>query len=375
MVYKVIAHIAQYSAPYMGNFINSLIALETQLYAANVKTVYVFPESCRNTQWISLFMCKRTVYFIKECTGGKIFISRQLINQISEICIKENVDMIHTHFDGYDIAAVLADKYQKHVQVIWHYHNAREYMPDFIRRVYQKMMFFRHYGFYGKKAWLISVSEHYLTWIHKLGFSEQRSTFIPNGIDLKRVNYKRTINCSQTKNNTFLAFGGSGDTKGVDILLAGVKLLIAAGTNFSLMLVKGSDTSHFVSNNFGDNIPENLHIIEPVADVNQLFEQADYFISCSRRETFSYAVAEAIAYGLPVLCSDIPGTSWVKELASVKTFDLSNIHNMVERCMELTVENKNALSQQCNESRQFIVNNYTAEKWSQKVIGFYDTIG
>jgi len=47
----------------------------------------------------------------------------------------------------------------------------------------------------------------------------------------------------------------------------------------------------------------------PVEDATLLLRAADIFVSASRHEGMSYAVAEAMAAGLPVIASDIPGAA------------------------------------------------------------------
>jgi glycosyltransferase involved in cell wall biosynthesis len=44
-------------------------------------------------------------------------------------------------------------------------------------------------------------------------------------------------------------------------------------------------------------------------DVAALFRAADVFVSAAREEGYSFAVGEAMACGLPVVGSDIPGTA------------------------------------------------------------------
>lgn len=55
MEHKTIIHIANYAAPYKGNFIASLEILEEKLRQNNNRMIYIFPESCRNTPWIEKF--------------------------------------------------------------------------------------------------------------------------------------------------------------------------------------------------------------------------------------------------------------------------------------------------------------------------------
>ena len=53
-----IIHLAQYAAPYEGNFIKSLKFLENELKEFNCSMIYVFPENVKNLLWYNNFSNK-----------------------------------------------------------------------------------------------------------------------------------------------------------------------------------------------------------------------------------------------------------------------------------------------------------------------------
>ena len=55
--------VADYSAPYRGNFIESIIKLEEKILKNNGKVIYSFPEKAKKISWIIEFSKKRVVYF------------------------------------------------------------------------------------------------------------------------------------------------------------------------------------------------------------------------------------------------------------------------------------------------------------------------
>ena len=59
---KTIIHIAQYAAPYEGNFIKSLKFLETSLAEIGCKMAYIFPEKAKEQSWWNDFEKSHTVY-------------------------------------------------------------------------------------------------------------------------------------------------------------------------------------------------------------------------------------------------------------------------------------------------------------------------
>ena len=52
-----------------------------------------------------------------------------------------------------------------------------------------------------------------------------------------------------------------------------------------------------------------LHLLGFRTDVKELFKMADFFVHPSYREGLSVAVMEAMANGLPVICSEIRGNT------------------------------------------------------------------
>ena len=67
-------------------------------------------------------------------------------------------------------------------------------------------------------------------------------------------------------------------------------------------------------------LPPWLRLSRFVEDSALLFAATDIFVSASRAEGQSLAIGEAFASGLPVVMSDIPGTSLWAGAPAVQTF-------------------------------------------------------
>lgn len=240
---KTVMHIAQYAAPYMGNFIGSLVTLENKLKEHNCKMIYVFPIECKKTDWIDDFAKEHIVYFVDSPKYRlKIFLDNNLIKQLKNIIEKEKPDVIHTHFDGYDVPVVKAAN--KDIKVIWHYHTAREYMKDIVRNTYQRISFYIQYHIYGKSANIISVSKEYIKWIEEQGGWSEKIIAIPNGINENRIEMK---DIKENKLNNFLCYGGRWGTKGLDILLEAMDKINKKKIEYTVLLTKGADTVNMLN--------------------------------------------------------------------------------------------------------------------------------
>lgn len=170
-----------------------------------------------------------------------------------------------------------------------------------------------------------------------------------------------------------MTFGGRADDKGLDILLKSIKILKkSTNCKFVIYITKGKDTKEWVNKIFEDDIPKEIDIIPQTENVSGLFEKVDCFLAPSRRETFSYAVAEAMLSGTPAIISDLEAVSWAFSQKSIITFESENVNDLAEKIINY-MEN-NVSEQYLKDARKFVLENYTVSAWADKVIKYYDSI-
>lgn len=133
---------AQYSAPYEGNFIASLKALQERLMSDfNAKCAYVFPQSMKRQPWADKFINENIVYL----TGDSSNLLEK--DEFNRIVLDYKPDLIHTHFEGYDTAAVKSvNKNSRETRIVWHMHDTLGFYPSPLKALYQSYCFFKHYG-------------------------------------------------------------------------------------------------------------------------------------------------------------------------------------------------------------------------------------
>lgn len=86
--------IAQYAAPYEGNFIASLEALEAILCKEyKCEVAYVFPRLASSQAWIHKFMLEHRIFF--TCNDV-----RHSYTELEKIREEYMPTLVHTHFDG-----------------------------------------------------------------------------------------------------------------------------------------------------------------------------------------------------------------------------------------------------------------------------------
>lgn len=171
---------AQYAAPYEGNFIKSLKALELKLQQKkNCCVTYVFPEKAKEQPWIKRFCDEHQVCFTDDDVR-----SREAIRQLRDIFRELQPRLVHTHFDGYDVSVLRAGA---KCPVVWHLRDWFTLMPNVLKNLYQRLMFFRQFGYYARpNVRIVAVCADLISFVGRYGFSQSRVVCIPNGIDISR---------------------------------------------------------------------------------------------------------------------------------------------------------------------------------------------
>ena len=151
--------IAQYAAPYEGNFIASLEALEAILCKEyKCEVAYVFPRLASSQAWIHKFMLEHRTFF----TCNDVCHSYTELEKIREEYMPT---LVHTHFDGYDLA--VNKVFFNGVKIVWHMHNHLSYVNHPLKAIYQMWCFLQHYGWQSKNVNIISVSDEMKKFVEK----------------------------------------------------------------------------------------------------------------------------------------------------------------------------------------------------------------
>ena len=353
----VVLQVCAYRADYPGNFIASLETLEKKLTEQGHQTIYAFDEKAFDKPWCQQ-ICKRTkVYFLPEAHAR---ILPKTYNIFRRIYTENTVDIVHSHFELYDIPATVTSS--KSTRIFWHLHD-----PIRVDRSLRGLLWRIQYGIVSKRANLISVSDHYRNAVIDMGFPADQSTTILNSIDLRRISDCRG---PSEKEYDFLTFGWDFHRKGDDLILNACKKLAEDGYHFRFLLNGNQKTWPELDTCLAGPDPDWLVRGEPVSDVNQVFSKSKLFIQASRRETFSYAVCEAAYAALPVISSDIAGLEWAHSLPSVKFFP-SEDWMALYKTMKDFLEHSSISSDLLDKSRQIIADEYSLDAWAEKIIHQY----
>lgn len=351
-----VLQVCAYAAPYEGNFMQSLFALEKHFLKDSVETVFAFPENVKNHGWVQRLEKRAKVYYLPLQRSKFNPAVYKKLHQI----FKENpeIEVIHSHFEQYDIPAALTAP--KNIKVFWHLHD-----PIVVKKDLRGLLLRMQYGIVGKRAFLISVCEKYRQDMVQIGFPEDRSKTIINGICLNRVDFG-----NQEKSYDFVTFGWDYFRKGDDIILDACDKLQAAGYQFRFVLNGLTPTWEKIEERYHGNDPAFLIRGEPIENIGQLLGQCKCYIQASRRETFSYAICEAAYAGLDVISSDIPGTAWARELPTVSFFENEDANGLYLKMKE-KLDGQFASKEEIGKARRIIENAYSVDVWVKRIAECY----
>jgi len=349
--------ISSFDGPYYSNFVASIISLEKNMQQRGIETVYIFPSKDKDFEWMnSLRELTDKIYFLE-------YKPKSLSNfvKVREIFKKEKVNLIYSRMSGWDFIARFAFPF---LPVIWH----MDYRVNVVdkKRRFLNLIKFRLLGF--GKTYHIAASLPVADAINTLR-PKNKAVGIVNSVDFSRLNKKESH--SITKPYKLLIFGWLPEVKGLDTTLDAVTKLNENELKYELLISSQPLTEEYMEERYGNNIPSFVKMLPPTDNVAELYDEADIMISASRSESFSFCLAEAIYSGLPVVFSDIPGTSWAKEFKCAHEFKTGDADDLIRA---LKGVRDKITDEELNFNRELMQQKYSMDAWSEKIIDYINEI-
>ena len=300
-----VLHLTDYGAPYEGNFVASLRALEARLNQAGSGMAYVFPRRSGDVAWTQAMMREKSnVYLIQN--DGFFAYARQIRRLLRE----SEATILHEHFIHYKqkLAALLAANTCGHrVKTVLHLHNHIELPSSPLRRLPHLLQF-------SSVASFVCCSDSVAAHLARDGVNPSRIRVAENAIAFERLdrfnpNLRKTLSLPQDA-KLALMFGYNYEVKGVDIAVDAVRLLRERSSQPVYLCVALSSRREEVRAKICAQLglaelPEWIILLPPREDVASYYRMADVFLSPSRQEGFCYALIEAAYCLTPVLASAI----------------------------------------------------------------------
>ena len=276
--------------------------------------------------------------------------------KISKYLKKLKVDLIHSFHYAPDYSEVLSAKI---AGIPW---------------IYTKKNM--HWGGKSKNGWklrtflakhVIAQNEYMIEWFFP---QSPKVTLIPRGVDTIQFSPK-SKNQKLLKQYTILntekviiSVANLVPLKGIDVLLDAFEILFNKNSNIHLFIVGDKNNIYgkiLEEKIIGLNAKDKIHLTGKIQDVIEYYSISDVFVLPSKRESCPVALMEAMACGIPVLASDIPGVQSILHLFKECFFPIGSEKILAEKLHLLIVE-KNKLEENRDKLRHHIINNYSITK-------------
>lgn len=346
---KIILHICNYSAPYRGNFINSLVALEKY---QDVKNIFLFPYHAHNSgaqEWIDRINTTECCAYIQEKSMIKKFF------QLRKIIKKHNVDCIMRHFSDLKIDFIVKLLF-KSKKVVRFFHCS--YRP-------QKKLMHKIRCFLWNKNIMVGVSEFVANELKSV-LPKQNIVAIHNAIDFERLSAIDAFCRSDKIVLTMMGWDQKG--KGVDLALkATERLLNKYDVILQIIAAKNQNKiEDFIIETLGKNVSWTV-VLSPTNNIGTYYGATDIFLSPSRAEAFSYAVVEAAYCENAIVASRVDGQAELK-IDGAYWFENENVDDLAEK-LEKAI-NEFALPEKVKQRaalKEKLEKVYSLEEWSKRV--------
>jgi glycosyltransferase involved in cell wall biosynthesis len=360
-----VLQILNYSAPYRGNFIQSLLRLEQWLSNDNIQMIYLFCKAAEKRDWVQqLARESKPVYFL---SGSKI----KDVWLIARLVKKHGIGIIHNHFIG--VASIslqrIARKFGKNkFVVIRHLHNPYTSNIPVIEQL-KKIVSHVDMSISCSKA----VAEDYNM---KKKDRRERVVYATNAIDFSRLDNYQPLNPDSLKIEkgafVLLVFGFDYFRKGVDILIRAVHELIKDGQPVCLIVSLADNhalAEEEIKKEWG-GMPAWIRLVPSRNDIATYYKFADAFVSSSRSEGFCYSLVEAAYCGTQLIASDIFAQ---RDLDIPFTFQypVNDIKALQKQILSaMAIDNSEKVRRNAIQ-KEYVLDTFDLDKWATDVIGFY----
>lgn len=304
--YRSVLHLTDYGAPYEGNFVASLRALEVRLNEQGHGMVYVFPSRAGKRGWALAMQKEKSNVHIITSDGFFAY-----VRQLRRLLRENEADILHVHFIHYKekIASLIAARTcGRRVKLVVHLHNHLVLPKSKLRSLPQR--------FYLQQAErFVCCSRSVADRLIADGVPESKVSVAENAISFPRLDDWRPLDRAglgvPEGALVALMFGFDFLRKGVDVAVDAVRLLREEKKLDAVLCIvlssRKEQAEQAILQRLGVSVlPEWIVLLPPRSDVGSYYRFADVFLSPSREEGFCYALVEAAYCETPLAASAIP---------------------------------------------------------------------
>src|SRR3954451_9480391 len=363
-----VVHVTMWNSPYLGNFMASELALARVVRERfGLGTHLVLGPGGAAEPWTADLTVEGVTF--SELPPGL----RAGRAHLDGVLAEHDARLVHSHFTSGDLPAAGAAR-AAGVPCVWHVHTGllgyppRKRLTDLYKiRVVARRSVDR----------VVVVAPWLADLAARRGIPRAAIELVPNALVLERfaelpdqATARQALGLP-ADGPVALAFGWWPHVKGVDVLLDALGALDAQGRPLSTRLVGEEQTRAFVAEHLAGAEPPWLQQSGFVTDPAALFAAADLFVSASRHEGQSYAVGEALACGLPVVASDIPGNRYYETAPDLRRFASEDAGALARELAAVAARPAAERERRRAATRAWAAEHLGVDRWCDRVAGIY----
>ncbi|MGA9860086.1 MAG: glycosyltransferase [Solirubrobacteraceae bacterium] len=369
-----IHHLADYGGPYPGSFVPMLAATAAEAGRRGHHNTIWLSAVARHRAWLGELESLAEVRLLETAEGTVRAVRPTIAALRGRLSGSDEPVVLHTHFSTYDIPAALTGLTRRRTAVFWHEHTRLH--EDRAARLRNAT----RYRLLGPSVdGMLCVSPEIRSSLRERHAPARRLIDFPNAIDLgrfppvsdeRRKATRREMGVADAT-SVILHFGWDWRRKGGDLMLDASERL---GTDAEVLWLTVGADADADADAVGHRA--NVRTLPPTDDVSGLYAAADVFLSCSRAEGMPYSVLEALASGLPVVGTDLPGQrpllSGLPGAAIVAT-ETDAIADGVRRMLALSDSER---QRHATLARERVQEHYSVDAWASRLVDLYElTLG
>jgi glycosyltransferase involved in cell wall biosynthesis len=366
-----LVHLADYGGAYPGSFVPMVRSVLQRARKRGWHVQAVFSQVAGDRAWLSDL---RAQGFTCTVAPDERAPQRELVE---DLCSQAGGALIlHSHFTSFDLAVAAAARRHERVIAYWHLHSALRPGAWWQTRNIAKLRLLSR----GVEE-ILCVAPNILEQARRRGAPRDRLVLVPNAIDLDRFPFvtaerrhaARTALGLPPEAPAILHFGWDWQRKGGDLLLRSVASLLSMGRlpPESIVLSAGAPReASRLAESLG--IAEHFRALPPSDDVADLYAAADLFAAPSRGEGHPFAVAEALASGLPVVASPIPGHRMIAEQignCQIAALNAAALADAIATVLSRAPREQKAAGQ---DTRELVAAELDIGAWSEHMLARYE---
>ena len=282
--------------------------------------------------------------------------------------------VLHTHHTGFDVPAALVARGRPDVAVLWH---VRTSLNPQVQIRLQNVVKFRFLS--APVARIVCVSSHLAEEVVRRGAPRAKVVVYPNSIDGRRFPVVTAPEREQARQELGLApdaevllhFSWDWWVKGGDLLLRAVKHLVPSRASQLVAVTVGdTEAARAASRELG--LGDLVRALAARPDVRPLYAAADVFVASSRAEGGGSpaAVLEALASGLPVVATRIPGH--MRPPADIPVYRLADLDAAsIAREIAYVLDNMGAMRSAARAAREQLRTSLDIDAWADGMCELY----